>query len=1111
MQFPKGTAAIWVEHIKIPTYPAGEPERNPMFLEKRVYQGSSGAVYPFAVVDNVSDERVDREYEAVFLENEYLKIMVLPQLGGRIQMAYAKHLDYHFVYYNRVIKPALVGLAGPWISGGIEFNWPQHHRPSSFSPVDFHPQGNADGSVTLWIGETDRMYGTRGLAGLTLHPDRAYLEISGRLHNRTAFPQTFLWWANIAVAATDSYQSVFPPDVHAVYDHGRRDVSRFPIATGTYYKVNYAPGTDISLYRNIPVPTSYMAWQSEYDFLGGYDHALRAGVLHVADHHYSPGKKLWTWGCGDFGMRWGRNLTDDDGPYIELMAGVFTDNQPDFSWLEPGEEKRFTQYFLPYSQIGMVKNASRDAAIALDLDKTEASIGVCSTCRREYRVMVARSGIPCMDELSVISPEKPFTARISLPPDASPREITLLVRSTDGEVSLSYSPGTERSRPVPEPARPALLPQQIGSQDELYLTGLHLEQYRHATFLPEDYYEEALRRDPGDSRCNCALGVLMLRRGNFSESENCLRRAIERATERNANPRDGEAFLHLAYLLELQARYAEAERYYFKATWTAELKASAMLGLARLALRGGTSERALAFAEEALRSNPRSHSARVLKIVALRKLSRSSEAVSESEILMRDDPLSPPGLNERMLLGCQAPGEEATRRRILSPGRTNVMDLALEYIGAGCDEEARAVLQRAGGAFPLDAYLLAGIAERAGQHEEAVALVRAADGLPPGTCFPNQIELISVLELAGKLAPEGARSSYLLGNLLYDKRRVLPAMSAWERSADLDPRFPTVHRNLALAAFNKLGDRDRARREMECAFSLDPSDSRLLFELDQLRKRLGVDPAERLRLMEEHMPLVQRRDDLTLELISLLSLQGDYERAYELLRGRKFHPWEGGEGKVTRQYVVSLLGLSKRALLRGDTGLAVERAQAALVFPENLGEGKLAGTVEADVQYVLGCALKRAGLAVAAKDAFESAASGQLKPSPPMSYNDQPADVMFFQGLALARLGRTDTARERYAVLLDYAERHRGAEMAIDFFAVSLPDFLLFDDDPVRRNTIFCSYLEGMGTLGLSLLTQDHDRDLQRARDLLKRVLQEDPSHGGAQEILRDLQGGWAF
>ena len=254
---------------------------------------------------------------------------------------------YHFIYYNRVVKPALVGLAGPWISGGIEFNWPQHHRPSTFEPVDWRLVDNGDGSHTVWCSEIERMFFTKGMHGFTLYPDRAILEIQVQLYNRTAEPQTFLWWANPAVAVNDDYQSVFPPDVHAVMDHGKRDVSTFPIATGTYYKVNYAPGTDISRYKNIPVPTSYMAYHSDYDFVGDYDHGRRAGMLHVANHHLVPGKKQWTWGHGDFGRAWDRQLTDEDGPYIELMCGAFTDNQPDFSWLMPGEEKRFTQVFMP--------------------------------------------------------------------------------------------------------------------------------------------------------------------------------------------------------------------------------------------------------------------------------------------------------------------------------------------------------------------------------------------------------------------------------------------------------------------------------------------------------------------------------------------------------------------------------------------------------------------------------------------------------------------------------------------------------------------------------------------------------------------------------------------
>src|SRR5215831_11912973 len=369
----------WIEKVIIPTYSVGKPEKNPLFLEKRVYQGSSGVVYPHAVIEKIFDEKKDKEYTAVFIENDYLKIMILPELGGRVQRAFDKIHNRDFVYYNQVIKPALVGLTGPWISGGIEFNWPQHHRPGTFDPVDFTIEENNDGSKTIWVSEVEMMTRTKGMAGFTLHPDKAYLEIKGKIYNRTPLPQTFLWWANPAVKVNEHYQSVFPPDVFGVFDHGKRDVSDFPIATGLYYKVNYAPGTDISRYKNIPVPTSYMAIQSKFDFMGCYEHDTQAGMLHIADHHISPGKKQWTWGFGDFGKAWDRNLTDEDGPYIELMTGVFTDNQPDFSWLQPYEEKAFEQYFMPYAKIGVVKNATKEAMLNLEIDNNTAAVKVYAT------------------------------------------------------------------------------------------------------------------------------------------------------------------------------------------------------------------------------------------------------------------------------------------------------------------------------------------------------------------------------------------------------------------------------------------------------------------------------------------------------------------------------------------------------------------------------------------------------------------------------------------------------------------------------------------------------------------------------------------------------------
>ncbi len=258
MQMSFGKARVWEETVTIPTYGVGAPNKNPMFLEKRVYQGSSGRVYPHPVTDKIFDEKADKAYRAIFLENDFIRVMLLPEIGGRIQRAYDKIGGQDFVYYNHVIKPALVGLAGPWISGGIEFNWPQHHRPSTFDPVDYTCFENADGSATAVMGEIEAMFRTKSTVRFTLYPDRAYIEISAQLYNRTPVPQTFLWWANPAVAVNDNTRTIFPPDVTAVMDHGKRAVSTFPIATGTYYKVDYSSGVSIfltkSTAKNSPSP-----------------------------------------------------------------------------------------------------------------------------------------------------------------------------------------------------------------------------------------------------------------------------------------------------------------------------------------------------------------------------------------------------------------------------------------------------------------------------------------------------------------------------------------------------------------------------------------------------------------------------------------------------------------------------------------------------------------------------------------------------------------------------------------------------------------------------------------------------------------------------------------
>ena len=177
-----------------------------------MYQGSNGKVYPLPFIDKVFDVPELRRYRALRLENEFVRVLILPDFGGRIHAIQDKtNHDYDIVYHQKVIKPALVGLAGPWISGGIEFNWPQHRRPGTFMPVDWSIERPPDGSITAWMSEHDPLNRLKGMHGVRLTPDSALIEVRIRLFNRTPYLQTFLWWANAAVKVHDQYQSFSPP------------------------------------------------------------------------------------------------------------------------------------------------------------------------------------------------------------------------------------------------------------------------------------------------------------------------------------------------------------------------------------------------------------------------------------------------------------------------------------------------------------------------------------------------------------------------------------------------------------------------------------------------------------------------------------------------------------------------------------------------------------------------------------------------------------------------------------------------------------------------------------------------------------------------------------
>jgi tetratricopeptide (TPR) repeat protein len=1080
-----GVVNVWQETLSLPTWTLGAEDPNPMFLENRVYQGSSGAVYPYGVIDTLTGQKEMRDYQAVWMENDFIRILLLPELGGRIHRAYDKVNQRDFVYYNEVVKPALVGLLGPWISGGIEFNWPQHHRPTTFMPVDVSIQQGDNGEQTVWLGEVEPMRGLQVMAGFTLYLDRALVEITGKVFNGNATPRHFLWWANPAVKGGDDHQSVFPPDVTAVFDHGKRAVSAFPIATGTYYKVDYSAGVDISRYKNVPVPTSYMAEKSEYDFVGAYHHGEQGGLLHVADHHVSPGKKQWSWGYGDFGQAWDRNLTDDNGPYIELMTGVFTDNQPDFTWLAPYEEKVFVQNFLPYSGLGRVHNASAALAIKLERVDTKLELGVYAVVPlRDVSVVVSANDTPLWETVISLEPGKNWQQTL---PDFGPQRLTLTVSTAEGTTLLRYDEHIAGETPLPDAAKAPLLPEEISNTDELYFIGQHLEQYNHASRHAADYYRRALAIDPQDYRNNVALGTLLLNAADWQGAQQCAEAALARAHKLNKNPRDGEASMLLASALERQGDDAQAWDRYYKASWSGNCRDAAFWALARLAMKKGDYADALTKVEQSLLFNGSNNLAMGLKALVLAKLGRKDDALAWIDAQLIAQPLSYP----------------------LHYARWDIR-------GSDFDREAlRDVTGRRG----INASYLAGWLLSLGQKTQALRLLeildsqetlpmlwRAALGGDPEQClqqaracfarrvrFPNTLDEVQMLQQL----PHDAFASYLLGCFWYSKRRYAEAIACWQQTLQKEPDFAPAHRLLGIYHWNKLHDAQIAQRYLAQAVALEPENARFLFELDCLAKLNATPVAARLAQLESRQNIVFKRDDLTAELLSLWNSSGKWPQAAGVLREKVFHPWEGGEGKITGQYLLNQMHLALALLQDDEPGKAAELLQQALRYPHNLGEGRLPGQTDNDIWYLLGTCATKQGDNAKALHCFRQATLGDSTLDAGRYYNDQPVDYLFWQGMAMRALGEDVRADAHFQRFHDWVAAQRDAVPQTDFFAVSLPDLLALDGNPQQRHQQHCLFIEALGCLGQG--------DISAGNHALEALLERHPSHDKAQLLRHAL------
>ena len=1032
---------VWEDTLILPTYVMNPNDVNPEFFKNDSYQGASRVIYPYPLMDNFTNKKIMGTYKGLFLENEYIKLCILPELGGKLFYATDKTNNYEIFYRQHVIKPAHIGMLGAWISGGIEWCVFHHHRASTMLPMEYNLSENPDGSKTIWIGETEPRQRMRWVIGVTLHPGKSLIDVNARLINSTESAHSMLYWANVATHVNENYQIFFPPSTQYAVFHAKNSFSHWPVTVGTYNGFEYYKGNvDASWWKNHPNPVSFFAFNLKEGFLAGYDFEKDAGTLHVANPHIVAGAKLWEWGPGPEGSFWDTKvLTDSDGPYAELMTGAFSDNQPDYSWIKPYEVREFRQYWYPIRQIKGVKNANTEACLNLELANKKVIIALNTTSSYSGSMVELRSEDNAIYSAKInIDPSRPFYHELSQPEGVVETDLKLTLLTSDGRELISYQPKPKKFDPgLPEEVKPSVAPKEIATTEELYLTGLRLKQFHNAQVNALEYFEEALKRDPLDIRSNIQMGLDRKQKGLYGDAANYFRKALVRLTRDYTRPYDCEAMYNLGLVLFAMEKYDDAYDTLYRAAWDFAYRSAAYLQLARISCIKNNYARAREELSESLKTNTTSTSTLNLMTSVLRMLGNNKE-VTETALRVRNiDPLDSRSryelfLNHQLMNNPAQSDENLTElKRLLLANPESYLELAVDYMNSGFNNDAEKILNLAAASgnprlsnYPTINYYLGYLRMKAGDRQKAGEYYSKAESLSTDFCFPFRLETIRILDNAIRTQPNPAKAHYYLGNILYD-RQPWNALAEWEKSVSLDKGLSIAWRNLGWGSYYARNDIPKSIQYYETAIQTDKTQPKYYYELDLIYEENNSPLADRLKLLtENHDHVVKRESSLSREIWVLL-LNDQFDKAIEYLKKYDFHAQEGTRN-LHDVHVDAYLLKGLASLRENKNDEALENFKIAEQYPENQQIGMDPDYFRlAQIYFLTGLALEKTGNKKLAKEYFTRSANLKL----PSAWH------IYYSGLAMRKLGRETEAENIFEKLRSMGEEGVSQSRVTDYFA----------------------------------------------------------------------------
>lgn len=1061
----------------LPTYEVSPGDKNPMFFKGESYQGASKVIYPYAMNDAISNERTMHDWKALIMENEYIKLCVAPEIGGKLYYGTDKTNNYNFLYKNNVVKPSNIGMTGAWVSGGIEWCVIHHHRASSFLPVDYDLKVNADSSKTIWIGETEPRQRMRWTIGITMYPGKSYYQTEVKILNPTAVTNNFLYWANVAAHTDKDYQVIFPPSVDMVTYHAKNSFSHWPFSKEVYNGEDFTKGVDISWWKNSPNQNSYFAYDLKEDFMGGYDHGKESGTVHIGDHNIVKGAKLWEWGSGPVGQATEGRLTENDGPYVEIMVGAFSDNQPDYSWIRPYEVKTFKQYWYPVRDIQGFKNANLNGAVNLEKrGEHQVFLGYYSTSGvKDAKIILKNKGVVVFEKQTEISPKAGFTATVTIDGTFNETDLsTEMINTVTGETLVSYQPKERKNdRPLPETVKRPIAPKEMKSVEELYLTGSRIQQFSNPTLNAMDYYEEALKRDPSDIRTNVAMGNTNLKNGEYNIARKYFTTAIKRLTKDFTRPSNCEALYLQGITLKALGLYDEAVDTLYRATWDQAWHSAAYIELARISSIRGNLPKALEEVNQSLSTNADNNSAINLKASIQRRMGDDAGVKNMIAKIIEHDPLDFRAANENYLLALKQDKNQDTIQLLSELSKKmrdfdqNYLELAVGYMNDGMYTEAEDVLRRFKGKNQELSYTLGYLADRKGNKEEAARFIKEGSAQTVDYGFPFRLETVKVLELAIKYNPNDAKPLYYLGNLLFDKQPQ-KAISCWEKAVTLDPTLAIAFRNLGWGYYQFNHDVPKAISAYEKAVNLKKDDPVYYAELDPLYELNNTPIERRSKLFDSVNDIVKKRDDSFVREIIVLNLAGQPERSVEYLANSVFH-FREGSSRVRDITVDAHLLMGKKYLEQKKYKEALEQFLANVETAENTKPGKYTGDPRSpQINYFIGLGYEALGNKAKAKAYYQLCTDQDQKDTNFMKY---------YQGLSYLKQGNKAKAQDCFNSLVDEGDKKIKKGNEVDFFAK-------FGEKESANVQLSNAYLlKGIGYKGLGETTKANE-NLQKAVEL---------------------------